>query len=159
MSILPTWPIAIGTLLVGLLAGAYADHTVMSARIDKMKADTAEVDRQRAEIRAADERAERAKEQTWSARVAKVEQEKANAQEQTRAAGAAALNSERMRQRTERRPATGGAERQAAPACAGSTGAELSRPDASFLIGEATRADTQRDALNACYQAYEAVSK
>ena len=157
MSLIPTWPIAAGALVVGIAVGAFADHTVMSARIDKMKAATSEVDRQRAEIRAADERAERNKEQTWAERVGKVEQEKNDAQQQARAAGAAALNSERMRQRAERRPAPSGASGQAAATCQGTTGAELSRPDAEFLIGEATRADVQRAALGACYKAYDAL--
>lgn len=157
MSILPTWPILVAGSVFAFATGVFADHTVMSSRIDKMKAATTEVDRQRAEIRAADERAERTKEQTWAARVGQVEQEKTNAIAQVQAAGAAALNSERMRQRAERRPAPSGAVGQAAPACAGSTGAELSRPDAEFLIREATRADAQRESLGACYKAYDSL--
>lgn len=35
--------------------------------------------------------------------------------------------------------------------CQGATGAELSRPDAEFLVGEAARADELRAALDACY--------
>jgi hypothetical protein len=35
--------------------------------------------------------------------------------------------------------------------CTGGTGAELSREDAGFLVGEAARADTLRAALTACY--------
>lgn len=37
-------------------------------------------------------------------------------------------------------------------ACAGANGAELSRPDASFLVGEAARADALRAELAACQQ-------
>ena len=36
--------------------------------------------------------------------------------------------------------------------CKGSTGAELSRADARFLVGEAARADTIRVGLEACYE-------
>lgn len=36
--------------------------------------------------------------------------------------------------------------------CKGSTGRELSEPDAGFLTREAARADTLRTALDACYQ-------
>jgi len=45
----------------------------------------------------------------------------------------------------------------AAPQCAGtgSTGAELSREDAEFLVGEAAGADTLREALKSCRRAYE----
>lgn len=41
--------------------------------------------------------------------------------------------------------------------CAGATGRELSRPDAGFLIGEAARADRLRDALTACYAAFDSI--
>lgn len=37
------------------------------------------------------------------------------------------------------------------PQCAGGTGAELSGPDAEFLVREAARADTIRAALISCY--------
>lgn len=157
MSLIPTWPIAVGAMVLGALGGAALDHTIMGARIDRMEKATAEVDRQRAEIRAADERDSRTKEQTWAARVGQVEQEKTNAIAQVQAAGAAALNSERMRQRTERRPAPSGGVPEAAATCAGATGAELSRPDATFLVGFAQRADEQRAALGACYSAYDAL--
>ena len=42
--------------------------------------------------------------------------------------------------------------------CEGATGAELSRPDASFLTREAARADTIRTALKACYKYADEVS-
>lgn len=57
---------------------------------------------------------------------------------------------EQLRQRPERLP-------DPAPACEGTTGAELSRPDAEFLAREAARADRLRQALAACYQQYEDV--
>lgn len=43
--------------------------------------------------------------------------------------------------------------------CAGTTGAELSGPDAGFLAIEAARADTLRAALGACYKHVDAVTK
>lgn len=42
------------------------------------------------------------------------------------------------------------------PDCEGGTGAELSRPDAEFLVGEAARADTIRAGLTACYEVIDA---
>ena len=57
---------------------------------------------------------------------------------------------EQLRQRPERLP-------DPAPACEGTTGAELSRPDAEFLAREAARADRLRQALAACYQQYDEV--
>jgi len=44
----------------------------------------------------------------------------------------------------------------AGSACTGVTGAELSRPDAEFLVGAAARADTIRAGLIACYQVIDA---
>lgn len=57
---------------------------------------------------------------------------------------------EQLRQRPERLP-------DPPAACAGTTGAELSRPDADFLAREAARADRLRQALAACYQLYDEV--
>jgi TolA-binding protein len=53
-----------------------------------------------------------------------------------------------LRDRAERPavPASGGA----AQACAGASGRELSRPDATFLVGLAARADELRAALERC---------
>lgn len=42
MSLIPTWPIAVGALAVGLAGGAALDHTIMSSKIDRMKLDNAE---------------------------------------------------------------------------------------------------------------------
>lgn len=42
--------------------------------------------------------------------------------------------------------------------CAGASGAELSRPDAGFLGGEAARADQYVIELNACHKEYDAVA-
>lgn len=157
MSLIPTWPFVVGALVIGGAGGFALEHTIKSAEIARAAKVTAEVDRQRSEIRAADERDARSKEQTWAERVGQVEQEKTNAIAQAQAAGVAAINSERMRQRSDRRPAPSGAASQASATCKGTTGAELSRPDAEFLIGEATRADSQRAALSACYQAYDSL--
>ena len=43
-------------------------------------------------------------------------------------------------------------------ACTGASGAELSRPDAGFLAGEAARAERQRNALEACYAQYDSLT-
>jgi hypothetical protein len=59
----------------------------------------------------------------------------------------------RLRERPERVPAA------ATPACDGASGAQLSRPDAGFLTGEAARADQLRADLDACYGWVEAVRK
>lgn len=44
-------------------------------------------------------------------------------------------------------------------ACQGGTGAELSREDAGFLVGEAARADELRAGLAACYAVIDAMNK
>ncbi len=43
--------------------------------------------------------------------------------------------------------------------CKGATGAELSRPDAGFLAGEAARADQMRAAYALCLQSYDLLRK
>lgn len=61
-----------------------------------------------------------------------------------------------LRNRPERRdPVPGGAR----VACAGGTGAELSREDAGFLAGEAAHADELRAGLEACYAVIDAMNK
>ena len=58
-----------------------------------------------------------------------------------------------LRNRPDRMPE---ASRQA---CAGATGAELSRPDAEFLVGEASRADQLRADLEVCRGWVEEVTR
>ena len=62
---------------------------------------------------------------------------------------AALAYSENVRNRPDRVPGTTDAPRTA---CAGATGAELSGPDAVFLVGLAARADELRAELGACQQ-------
>lgn len=155
MSLIPTWPILVFGSALAFAAGVAADHTIMSARIVRMEKATADVDRQRAEIRAGDELEARQKEQTWAARVGQVEQEKTN--ENARIAARYAADLDGLRKRADRRPAPSSGTAPAAPTCEGTTGAELSRPDATFLVREAARADRQRAALGACYSAYDAL--
>lgn len=157
MSLVPTWPIAVGTLVIGLLAGAYADHTVMSSRIDKLNAAHSEELRQREVQRAADEVKARTNERQMTEAVGLAEQEKTD--EIAKVRSAAATDIARLQNRPDRKPTTAGGVPQTSAACAGSTGAELSRSDAGFLVGEATRADEQRAALSACYKAYDAVGQ
>lgn len=155
MNLLPTWPIAVGALVLGLAGGAYVDHSIMAGRIDKINAAHAEQERERQVVRAADELAARNKEQAWAERLGKTEQEKQDEIDRVRAAGAAAIAG--LQNRPDRKPAGASGVPTAAPACQGATGAELSRPDGEFLAGLAQRADEQRAALTACYSAYDAV--
>jgi len=157
MSLIPTWPTAVGALAVGLAAGAYADHTVMAGRVAKIEATQAKAAEARSLEYARLSGAARIREQEQAAAAGRVEQEKENEIARVRAAGAAELNSERMRRRAERPAAPAGGVPQATPACPGATGAELYRPDALFLVGVAQRADEQRAALAACYGAYDAL--
>lgn len=155
MSIIPTWPFAAGALVLGLAGGAWIDHTVMAGRIAKIEKAHAEVMRQLAEVHDADQLDARTKEQTWATRVGKVEQE--NIDERSRIAARYNAQLDSLRQRAERRPAPISGMPEAPTSCAGATGAELSRPDATVLVGIAQRADEQRAALAACYGAYDAL--
>jgi hypothetical protein len=63
---------------------------------------------------------------------------------------------ERMRRRPERPANAAGMPDADRAACAGASGAELSRPDAEFLVREAARADDLRAGLLACYAVIDA---
>jgi hypothetical protein len=150
MSILPTWPIAAGALVVGLAGGFYFEHTRLGAKIDRMEAAYSEELRVREVARSSAERKARDIEQRAAVQAGKIEQDKQDEIARIRADSASAIA--RLQSRPDRKPASPGAVPGAAPACAGATGAELSRPDGEFLVGLAGRADEHRAALQACYR-------
>lgn len=155
MSLVPTWPIAVGTLVIGVLSGAYVDHAVMESRAEKVAAAHAEELRQREVQRAADEATVRKNEQQMTEAIGLAEQEKSDEIAKVRNTAAAQLAS--LQNRPNRKPASASGVPQATAACEGATGAELSRPDAEFSLRLAERADEQRAALAACYKAYDSV--
>lgn len=155
MKLIPTWPIAAALLALGVGAGVYVDHSVMAGRIDKMKSAHAEELRQREVKRADDERTARNNEHQMTEAVGLAEQDKQNEIARIRNSYSAQLAS--LQQRADRKPTNPSGLPQATPACQGSTGAELSRPDAGFLVSEAARADELRAALGACQKAYDSV--
>lgn len=57
MSLIPTWPFVVGGLAIGALAGAGLDHTIMSAKIDRMKLDNAEAISQASQVALSDYKA------------------------------------------------------------------------------------------------------
>lgn len=122
----------IGAYLGGNYHGHQAERTEWTARIEKERADAAQ--------------AARTEEQA--------KQEKANAILTKQSADLRRINQRllsdlsELRNRPERSAGVSEAPRAS---CAGGTGAELSRPDAEFLAGEAARADEIRAGLVACY--------
>lgn len=93
--------------------------------------------------------------------IERLNQEKANAAIRQQAADQAAINTRLradlagLRNRPER---TGNLPTVSGHSCSGATGAELSRSDAGFLVGEAARADELRAGLIACYAVIDGVS-
>lgn len=155
MSILPTWPIAAGALAIGLAVGAYADHKIMQGRLDKIQiAHLAELSARDAQ-RIQDEVAERKKEQVLVDRINEVEQRRIDENERLRTLADSAIA--RVQQRPDRKPTPASGASPQAPTCEAATGAQLSRPDGEFLIRLAQRADEQREALKACYAAYDSL--
>lgn len=154
--LIPTWPFVVGALVVGLGAGAYADHKVMQGRIDKMTIAHAEELRVREVQRVKDEVAAREEERRLTVAINNIQQGQVN--EIAKIRHGYELTISGLQQRANRKPTPTGATPAPVANCQGSTGAELSREDSIFLIGEATRADEQRAALSACYQAYDAVA-
>lgn len=147
--------LVLAALFAGIGFGWYFTYEVMSARIDKITAAHAEELRQREVQRATDERTARNNERQMVEAIGLVEQEKTN--EIARIRGVAAADIARLQNRPDRKPAGPSGVSEAGTDCKGSTGAELSRPDGEFLVGFAARADEQRAALSACYQAYDSV--
>ena len=135
------------------LAGYGKGHVAGSASVHQAW------DREKAEQlaqHAAQQQAAREAQQQWQANADRLRQEKDREIRHLNARAAALAHS--LRERPERAvggavPATAGAGSSGA----GCTGAELSRPDAEFLAGEAARADELRVALGQCLEQYESL--
>lgn len=154
MKLIPTWPIAALGLALGMTAGAVSTRYVYAHKIDKIQAQHIEELRQREVQRAKDEVAARQEEQRLSARAGQIEQEKTNEIARIRSDSAAAIA--RLQNRPAR-PASTGAVSSPAANCQGATGAELYREDAAVALRIAADADEQREALRACYAAYDSL--
>lgn len=157
MSILPTWPIAAGALVIGLAGGAFVDHRIMQGRIDKITISHAEELRVREVERADDERAARTREQLLASQIGLIEQEKQD--EITKASTSANALLERLRKQAASKPANPSGMPQAAPACETTAGPVVSESTGIDLVALAERADQHRAALSACYQAYDSIGK
>ena len=155
MSILPTWPIAAGALVVGLVAGAGLTANVKNAKIARIEAAQAVERKKAVELAISDERGARAAEQVTGIGVARALQEKEDAKNDIAARLADA--EQRLRERPARRIVVAGPAATNAPDCKGATGASLSAEDSVFLSGEAARADSTRADLAACYRQYDEV--
>ena len=129
---------AIGLLFGGYAWGNHASNTYWLGKIEKDKRQAIE----------------------QAINIERTNQGKANEIMRQQAAEQAAINNRlrtdlaSLRSRSERPAAM---PESARPACTGANGAELSRSDASFLVGEAARADEVRAGLAACYQVIDAV--
>jgi hypothetical protein len=133
-----------------LAVGAYADHKVMGARIDRMEAATAEQERLRQVQRAADERKAREKEQQWAARAGQIEEEKTN--EIVRVKSDADALIARLRQQAASKPARPSPMPGASPSCPDATGGELPDRSREDFVRLAARATEQQKWLGACYK-------
>lgn len=155
MSLIPTWPIAAGTLVLGFMLGVGGAVTVKNAKIERIEArhQSQELARQRTQVEL--ERGERATEQQM---VESLTQNLIRANdEKLRIAGERDALAISLQNRPSRVITLPGTTRTITAACVGSTGAELSREDAEFLGGEAARADTIRAELGQCQTDYEAL--
>lgn len=157
MSILPTWPIAAGALVIGLAGGAWIDHNVMQGRIDKINAAHTEQLRVREVQRATDERAARERENALATRAGQIEQEKENAINAVRTDADALIA--RLRQQAASKPTSPGRVPSAAAACETPAGPTVPDRAGEDLVRLAARADELRTALGACYQAYDSLGQ
>lgn len=157
MTITPNWTFAAALLVVGICGGSFVTHGIMESRIEKMNAAQAEELRVREVQRAKDEAVARAKEQTLTAQIATIEQARTNEVATVRNHAAALI--ERLRNQAASKPANPSRVPQAAAACQTAAGGELPIGNREDFVRLAERADQQRAALNACYQAYDQVAK
>ena len=157
MSILPTWPIAAGALVIGLAVGAYADHKIMQSRIDKITIAHTEELRVREVKRADDERAARTREQLQAQQVNQIQQEHIDEVSKVRSAADALV--ERMRKQASAKPASTSPVSNACPSSQVSAGGAVPSGIGENLVRLAERADEQRSALSACYQAYNSIER
>lgn len=155
MSILPTWPIAAGCLALGILGGAYVDHQIMDAKIQKITAAHTEQLRVREVQRATDERVARERENALATRAGQIEQEKENAINAVRTDADALIA--RLRQQAASKPASPGRVPSAAATCETPAGATVPDRAGEDLVRLAARADELRTALGACYQSYDSL--
>lgn len=161
MSLIPTWPIAAGTLVLGLIAGAGITANIKNGKIERIEAkhvkEIAAWKDAQALALAKNHAAEvnyRATEQQIRENADRTVLEKQNEIDRIAAARDAAIVSLQNRPA---RPATRpGTVPAAAADCKGATGAELFRGDSEFLVRLAERADRQRAALAQCYAQYDA---
>jgi hypothetical protein len=156
MSIVPTWPIAAICLAVGVAGGAVSTRYVYVNKIEKIQAQHTELLRQREVKRADDERAARAKEQGWVERVNEAEQRRINETDRIRNDADSLIA--RLRKQAASKPASTSCMPQATAAGESTAGGELSNGSREGTVRLAQRAEEQREALGACYRAYDATS-
>lgn len=155
MSILPTWPIAAGALVIGLAGGAWIDHRVMQGRIDKITIAHAKQEEQRLLQRTRDEVAARENERILVERANQIEQERLNEVANIRS------QSDALIARLRKQAASKSANPSGMPAtCTPSeiaSGGAVPVSVGEDLVALAQRADEVRTALGACYKAYDSV--
>ena len=155
MSILPTWPIAAGALVIGLAGGAWIDHRVMQGRIDKITIAHAKQEEQRLLQRTRDEVAARENERILVERANQIEQERLNEVANIRSQSDALIA--RLRQQAASKPANPSGVPTPATTCQSPAGGELPSGSREAVVWLAERAEAQRAALSACYNAYDSI--
>lgn len=151
------WTILMNRWVLGVLAAAvllggawWKGYTAGKERVQQQwDADKVKLER---EAQAAAEKV-RAVERALQANADQQQKEKRDAINRLAREHRAVLDSLRERAPRSAVPDSAGPA-QGQPGC---TGAELSREDAEFLVGEAARADTLRAELQACYAQYDSL--
>lgn len=143
----------IAIAIVGFLS--FTHFSAYRAGKANVRADFDQYKLVQAEERAKLEKQYRDKEIDWQSQAAQTEEAK-NAQiADINSRLASALDSLSKRPS---RPAAGDVSK-ASGTCKGGTGASLSAEDGQFLARESARADKLRSALEACYKAYDSLSR
>ena len=143
------WLAALAIAAAMFFVGKFDERRVWVAREAAASA-TAKTDLDAATVRAD------TAESTMKAKIKEADDEKVKQVAIANSKLATALNE--LRARPARRANASGEGAGTVGQCAGASGAELSKPDAGFLAGEAARADNYINELNACNVRYDGVA-
>lgn len=139
---------------LAVIAALLAAVGIQQVRINNAHTAFAEYKLEQAQLTQAAEKAAREREQSLQKQAATIEEAK---DEQIRIIGDQLDTALASLSKRPSRPAGNVSSNSAA--CKGATGASLSAEDARFSLGEAARADRLRSALEACYKAYDSLSR
>lgn len=161
MNLIPTWPIAAGTLVIGLIAGAGITASIKNGKIERIEAKhvkeiAAWKDAQALALANFHETESKYRDRERIIRESTDQSLQAKEDEKNRIAARLDVAISSLQNRPSRPPASAGPVSPVAADCKGATGAGIYAEDAIAALRESSRADRLRAALAQCYAQYDA---